>query len=515
MIPLFTREQMRDVDRAASERYQVPSLLLMENAGAHATAHLRRLYPGQLERALIIGGEGQNGGDGWVVARQLLALGFSPTCVLIGDEARVSGDARINLAALRALGASFRSLPAEVESLAEPIARATLIVDALFGTGLSRPLEGAHARVVALLAQARAPICALDLPSGIDANTGQVLGCAVRATSTVTFAGHKLGLHQYPGVEHAGTLECVGIGVPVMSEGQAGLIEPLDVAALLPPDAGDAHKGTRGHLLAIAGSRGKTGASLLAALGALRAGAGLVTLAADSETQRVLEHKVLEIMTAPFDEADPLSSLLELARDKRAALLGPGFGLSAERRELARALAQQLPIPCVVDADALTALGTDLELLRDAQGPRILTPHPGEASRLLGCSIPAVQADRCRAARELSQRAGQVVVLKGARTVIASPQGELRICRAGTPALGVAGTGDVLSGVVAALSVRVAPFAAAWAGVQIHAVAGQIAAQSDRGLLASEVAHAVPRALEQLRRRSASERLPGPRGRSR
>ena len=511
MIPLYTREEMRAVDRAASEQFRIPSIVLMENAGAGATRHLRRRYPHQLERILIVGGEGQNGGDGWVVARHLHALGLAAHCVLVGSQARVRGDAAINLAALLALGIPLTCLRDgdALDPLAAQVQAASLVVDALFGTGLTRPLEGLHARVVALMAQASAPICSLDLPSGVDANTGQVLGSAVRATSTVTFAGHKLGLHQYPGVEHAGTIERVSIGAPVKPSAKSGLIQARDVAELLPHDPGDAHKGTRGHVLAIAGSQGKTGAALLASLGALRAGAGLVTVAADPVTQRVLEHKVIEIMTAQFDEDDALASLLELATGKRAALLGPGFGLTSARRQLACALAVALPLPCVLDADALTALDGGLELLRDARGPRILTPHPGEAARLLGRSILAVQVDRCGAARELAQRSGQVAVLKGARTVIASPQGELRICRAGTPALGVAGTGDVLSGVVAALSVSVTAFAAAWAGVQIHAVAGQIAACGDRGLLASEVAGSVPRALERMRLSASRPRAEG------
>jgi hydroxyethylthiazole kinase-like uncharacterized protein yjeF len=504
MIPLFTREQMRAVDRAATERHQVPGLVLMENAGVGATEHLLRLYSGQLEHVLIVGGEGQNGGDGWVVARQLHARGFSPRCFLVGREDEVQGDARVNLEAVRAYGIALTVVSgAEVEQLVEAVRAASLVVDALFGTGLSRALGGDYARVVSILDQAHAPICALDLPSGIDADTGAVLGCAVRAHSTVTFAGHKLGLHQYPAVAHVGELACVGIGVPVPGAGDSALIESRDVAELLPVDRGDAHKGTRGHVLAIAGSRGKTGAALLSALGALRAGAGLVTIASDSETQRVLEHKVLEIMTAAHDDDDALSSLLALAKGKRAALLGPGFGLGSERRELVRSLVVALPLPTVIDADGLTALAGELELLRGATGPRILTPHPGEAAALLGCSTVEVQADRYRAVRELARRSGQVVVLKGARTVIASPEGALRICRAGTPALGVAGTGDVLSGVIAALSVSLTPFAAAWAGVQIHAVAGEIAAQTDRGLLASEVAGHVPAALDQMRRTRA------------
>jgi NAD(P)H-hydrate epimerase len=267
----------------------------------------------------------------------------------------------------------------------------------------------------------------------------------------------------------------------------------------LPRRPADAHKGSSGHVLAIAGSAGKTGAALLAATGALRAGAGLVTIASDAETRRALDHKVIELMTAELPEQCAAAAALSLASGKSAALLGPGLGLAPERRALARELALALPIPCVLDADALTALGADLAVLRTCAAPRVLTPHPGEASRLLGRPTAVVQADRLRAAQDLAEACGQVVVLKGARSVIASARGELRISRAGTSALGVAGTGDVLSGAIAALLASLAPFEAAWCAVELHARAGEIAARSDRGLLASEVADTIACALEQVR----------------
>jgi ADP-dependent NAD(P)H-hydrate dehydratase / NAD(P)H-hydrate epimerase len=501
MIPLYTREQMRAVDRAASESFGIPTLLLMESAGARATDHLQRRYPGQLGCVLIVGGEGQNGGDGWVVARHLAALGLTPRCVLVGDRERVRGDARVNFDALAALALAPIAFDASrLDELEAQLADASLIVDALFGTGLTRAIEGEHARVVQALGRASAPICSLDLPSGIDADTGQVLGVAVSAHTTVTFAGHKRGLHQFPGAAHAGTVECVSIGAPLGGEPRVGLIEPCDVVRRLTPAPEDAHKGTRGHVLAIAGSQGKTGAAQLAALGALRMGAGLVTIVSDEQTCRALDQKVIELMTFALDAHDPLASLLHFAEGKRAALLGPGFGLTPERRALASRLAAELALPCVLDADALTAMDGELERLQHARGPRILTPHPGEAARLLGRTVAEVQADRYAAARALAERSGQVAVLKGARTVIAAPDGDLRVCRAGTPALGVAGTGDVLSGVVATLLSQLAPFEAAWVGVELHAHAGELAATSDRGLLASELASALPSALERIRR---------------
>ena len=506
MIPLFTRAEMRAIDAAASAEIGLPSLVLMESAGVQALDAIAHTYPARLDDVLIVAGEGQNGGDGWVVARHLCARGRAPRCVLVGDPSRVRGDAQINLAALHKLGVAVRAVDgAGLAELEAQLERASLIVDALFGTGLSRPLEGIHARAVDAINATRAargvPVCALDLPSGIDADTGRELGRAVQASLTVTFAGHKLGLHQFPGVARAGALICVDIGVPATGDDKAGLIEARDLGVLLAPRPADSHKGSRGHLLALAGSAGKTGAAVLSALGAMRAGAGLVTIAADADTRRALDFKVLELMTAELSADAPRESALALAEGKGAALLGPGFGLDGDRRRLAQELARALPIPCVLDADALTAVAADVPALMGAAAPRVLTPHPGEAARLLGIDTKAVQADRYAAARAIATRSGQVAVLKGARTVIAAPDGRLRVCRAGTPALGVAGTGDVLAGVIAAqLSSHSDAFDAACAAVQLHAVAGEIAAISDGGMLASEVAHALPRALERLRR---------------
>ena len=502
MIPLLRRESVRALDRDAIERLHVPGVLLMENAGLGATDVLLREFGAGLARhVVVVGGVGQNGGDAWVVARQLLVRGFTPHCVLIGDSAKVQGDARINLEALRALGIDPRPCTdaAVLSSMLEP---ASLLVDGLFGTGLDRDIQGLQAQIIQALNAAQKPIFALDLPSGVDADTGQVRGVAVRAQCTATFAAHKPGLHQFPGAELAGRVHCVPIGVPPPTDPLWGLIEAADVERAVPVRHANAHKGTNGRVLILAGSRGKTGAALLSATSALRAGAGLVTIASDSETQRVLEHKVVELMTEALSDSSPFDDALALARTRDAALLGPGFGLSPEKRALAVRLAQELPLPCVLDADALTALGTDLGSLRSAAGPRVLTPHPGEAARLLGCAVPEIEQDRCTRALELAHLSGQVAVLKGARTVVAAPSGELRICTSGTPALGVAGTGDVLAGLIATLTVSLPPFTAAWAGVELHARAGTLAARGDRGLLASEVAQLLGPALEECRGRT-------------
>ncbi len=369
MIPVVTREEVRAIDADAITRLGVSGLVLMENAGSGATRVLLEQARASLERVLIVGGVGQNGGDAWVVARKLLVAGIVPRCVLIGARSRVQGDALPNFEALLKLGLSVECIEDEhaLFALQTAASRASLIVDGLFGTGLDRDIEGLYARVIAIINASSAVRVALDLPSGIDANTGQVLGIAVRADLTVTFAAHKRGLHQFPGVQCAGKVHCVDIGVPANADDRCALSEPGDVAQILKPRAEDAHKGTNGHVLAIAGSPGKTGAALLAAMGALRGGAGLVTIATHLQAQASLDHKVVEVMTAALSPApDTARSALTLAQGKTAALLGPGLGVDDEAASLARELACSLPLACVLDADALTALSQDVGILKHA-----------------------------------------------------------------------------------------------------------------------------------------------------
>lgn len=504
MIPLLTREAVRAMDADAVARLGLPSLVLMENAGVGATRVLLDRFADRLGRVVLVGGPGQNGGDAWVVARQLCNHRVTPVAVLLGDEASVRGDAAVNLAVLRALGAQVHVVSlADAGALGDHLEGASLVVDGIFGTGLDRSVSGGWASAVEAINGCGVPVVALDVPSGIDANTGAVLGTAVRARVTVTFAAHKRGLVQHPGADHAGEVVCVNIGVPGPDAGAPlGLLEPADAGRALGQRAAASHKGTAGHVLLVAGSPGRTGAAVLAGLGALRAGAGLVTIAADAQTRGALDHKVVELMTEslPDGPGQALSRALTLAEGKAAVALGPGVGLDDRARELMLGLAEHLECPAVLDADALTVLaGAGLDCLRKARGSRVLTPHPGEAARLLGCTIGGVQADRFDAASRLAGVTGAVVVLKGSRTVVWAPDGRGRVCPRGTPALGTAGTGDVLTGAVAALLAGREPLEAASVAVMIHALAGELAARSDRGLLAHEVADALPAAIEACR----------------
>ncbi|HEX7478028.1 MAG TPA: NAD(P)H-hydrate dehydratase [Polyangiales bacterium] len=503
MIPLLTREACRAIDADAITRLGVPGIELMEHAGRGAFDVIGTRMAHRLSHVVLVCGAGQNGGDGWVVARCLSLAGHAPRCVLVGERAQVRGDAAVNLAALDKLGVDVAQVHAsdDLPALEAALSGATLVVDALFGTGLDRPITGVLAQAVERINQSAAPVVALDLPSGVDANTGAVLGVAVRAQLTVTFAAHKRGLHQHPGASLAGEVVCVSIGVPSPTHAQAGLIEAADVRAYMPRRALDTHKGEAGHVLVVAGAPGRTGAALLSGMGAMRAGAGLVTLCPRAGARAALDAKVIELMTAdlPQELEQAVTALHALAADKDALVVGPGLGTDPQGAQLARRLAVEAQLPAVLDADALTALVSHLSLLHAAAGARVLTPHPGEAARLLGCSSAAVQQDRHGAALRLAEASRSVVVLKGAATLIAQPDGRMRVCPRGTPAMAVAGTGDVLSGVIAALLVQLSAFDAASVGVYLHAVAGELAARSDRGLLARELADAVPAALEAVR----------------
>jgi hydroxyethylthiazole kinase-like uncharacterized protein yjeF len=500
MLPLLTREAVRAIDRDAIDRLGVPGLTLMEHAGRGAFQVLRARFAACLERVLVVCGPGQNGGDGFVVARHLLWSGFRPRVALGCDAAQVTGDARANLERLRGLGV----VPERTRSAAELHAfgeAATLVIDALFGTGLTRPLEGSYAELVVAMESLPAPRVALDLPSGVDANTGAVLGVAPRVALTLSFAALKRGLYQHPGAALAGEVVCVPIGVPGPDSASVGLLEPSDVASWLPRRAADVHKGDAGRVLVVAGSPGHTGAALLAGLGAQRAGAGLVTLAPRSAARAALDAKVLELMTVAVAAEPALAAaeLLELGASCDALVVGPGLGTDPDGQALARSLARALPRPTVLDADALGAHAGQLDTLRNAAGPRVLTPHPGEAARLLGWTVARVQADRYAAASELAAQSGAVCVLKGAGSLVAAPDGRLAVCARGTPALASGGTGDVLAGVIGALLVALPAFEAAAAGVYLHALAGELAARSDRGLLARDVADRLPEALERCR----------------
>jgi NAD(P)H-hydrate epimerase len=506
---------MRALDGHTIERLGVPGDVLMESAGravAQAALELRRSDA----PVLCVCGAGNNGGDGLVAARHLHQLGVPVRVALLGSPSRLRGDAAANRRRLEAL-----EIPLEGERWRAPPAGG-VIVDAIFGTGLTRKVEGTAATSIRRIEAARAAgvgVLAVDLPSGLCADTGRVLGAAARADRTVTLGLPKLGLALEPGRGLAGEVQVARIGIADRAPGAEPAAELWTRAGAmrrLPPRPADGHKGRFGHVLVVAGSEGKTGAAALAAEAAVRVGAGLVTIGCPAGVNDILEVKCTEAMTAPLPDTEGRalaaaaeSAILALAATRDAVGLGPGIGREPETLGLVRAVAKQLERPLVLDADGLIAFRGDLALLAARGAPTLLTPHPGEAAALLGGTAAEVNADRPAAARRLAAETGAVVLLKGAASVTADPAGHLIVNPTGGPALGSGGTGDVLLGLVAGLLAQGAsPRDAAALAAYVHGAAADAWTREagGAGLLAGELSGRVPGVLAALRE------LPAPSG---
>lgn len=496
--------RMREADRRTIDEIGIPSIVLMENAGrAVAGAIEARFAAPARGRLAVLCGRGSNGGDGLVAARVLAERGAAVAVVLLGRGEDVRGDARTNLDVARRLGLPVAEAPDEAawEACRPEVAAADLVVDALVGTGLRAPLEGLPAAVVADVNAAGRPVVAVDLPSGLSADTGACIGASVEARVTVTLGAPKIPLVVSPAADRAGEMVVADIGIParVVDELAGPRVELLTRDALrahLPARARDAHKGDCGRIVVVAGSPGKTGAARLAGTGALRSGAGLVTVATPASCVGPIA-AVPEYMTAALPEtgdgtvrSTAVEVVLGLGADVVA--VGAGLGVGPEPRALVRALVERVPTPLVLDADALTVLAGDLGVLalrRDRV--TVATPHPGEMARLAGTTVGAVQADRLDAARRFATEHGVHVVLKGARTVIAAPSGGVRINASGNPGMATGGTGDVLTGVVAAWLAQIEDAEAATSlAVHLHGLAGDLAAQriGETALVAGDVA---------------------------
>jgi NAD(P)H-hydrate epimerase len=519
MIPVLSRAQMRAFDAHAIGPCRVPSLLLMENAGRGAADVIEREVMGGRARGhtvVVVCGTGNNGGDGFVVARQLLTRGARVTVWLAGDPARQSPDCRVNHDAFVGLGGKVEAaiLGGSQEGLAIATTAADVVVDALFGTGLDRPITDPMASVVRVLQDARAAgraqIAALDLPSGLDADTGVVVGggAAVAADLTITFAHLKLGLVTGSGARLAGPVHVVDIGVPdVVPDRSAELVEAADVAARIGKRAIDAHKYRAGHVAIIGGSPGRVGAALLAARGALRGGAGAASIATWPAAAAALEGRVPELMVTrlpglPHTPGGNWGEVDQVLAGKGAVVLGPGFGTDAEALAVAKYVLASFGGPIVADADAFSLFAGAPEALAAAGGRLVLTPHAGELARLLGYAkgADAIEHDRFAAVREAARKTQAVVLLKGPYTVVCSPDGRIVVSGTGVPALATAGSGDVLAGLIGALACHLAPFDAAWCGAFLHGVSGAAwqKEHGDRGLFAGEIADGLPAVLAAL-----------------
>jgi NAD(P)H-hydrate epimerase len=527
---IVTAAEMRRLDALMIQRYGTPGSVLMERAGAGATAALLEQFPhARRRRVVICAGKGNNGGDGFVMARLLRRKGVRAEVVLLGRGAAVKGDAARALEALRRTRVPITEVHAarEIAKLPAMIDGAAVLVDAVFGTGLNAPVEGRHADVLHLMNASGVPIFAVDIPSGLDADRGTPLGVAIQAEATATFGFPKLGQVIYPGVTHVGALAVVDIGIAAEAVSevrpQTRLLDAAEVAPLVPRRAPEAHKGTCGHVLVIAGSRGRTGAALLATHAACRTGAGLTTLAGPASLNDIFSSGVPEAMTATLPDADGLLRFDEtrvraVVEGKSAVIVGPGIGTHEDAEKLVRFLVSEIPLAMVVDADALTCVARDPDMLRAARARVVLTPHPGEMARLLGSDTESVQADRVATARRFAVERQCVLVLKGARSVVAAPGGAAWINPTGNPGMASGGMGDALSGILGALLAQgLSVEEAACLAVYVHGeVADHVASvRGPIGLLASDVIDGIPAGLARLRVRDDAAETRPPKSRRR
>lgn len=517
----LTAARMREVDRQTTDRYGIPSLSLMENAGIGVAdaVSARHSDLGRC-RVLVLCGKGNNGGDGFVAARHLAARGAQLSVHLFGEPSSLSGDAAANYERWKQVGATeIVRTAADLERLRPELGVCDVVIDALLGTGLAGPAKGLAAQAIEEVNRqaTKADVIAVDIPSGMASDSFESAGETIEADATVTFTAPKVGQLLPPNAERVGRLIVREIGSPrELFENDETLklhwLEHREFGGLKLERAPNSHKGTYGHTLIFAGSRGKSGAAALAGMGALRSGAGLVTIATPAPVQALVAVATPELMTEPLEatmEGTIAASVFtsgrwkELLEGKTAVALGPGLTTEAETARFVKSMVAECPLPLILDADGLNAFAGSAEALEKRKGPLAITPHPGEMARLVGASAREVQGRRLDVALEAARSWNCMVILKGFRTIVTTPEGRAYVNSTGNPGMATGGTGDVLTGILAGLS--------AWfgterwetvlaLGVYIHGLAGDIAAdcEGEISLIATDLLAALPRAFGQL-----------------
>ncbi len=513
---LLNAAQSRELDRISHDKYGIPSYSLMTRAGEAVAGALVERFPDAVNDVLVVAGKGNNGSDGFVAARRLIQDGFDVRAVLLGRVTDLKDDAARAYAEFRSCGG--KAIEASSESSLETALskQPSAVIDAIFGTGLNAEVKNGPRRAIETVNSFAVPTVAVDIASGVNSDTGAVMGAAIRASLTVTFGFAKFGHVSYPGAGQSGELRIVDIGFAPRAVDEIAprgrFLKHADLRHLIRARPVNSHKGMYGHPLVIAGGRGKSGAVLLASRAALRAGAGLVTAAVPESIQPIVAAGQAELMTEPiadrdghFDGAHAPDALKMILEGKNALIVGPGIGVSDDTKRLIEWLisdACERERPMLIDADGLNALAAiGCESLRRAHGPVVLTPHPGEAARLLDVTTKKINDDRVSAARTLAERTGACVLIKGARSVIASPDGDVYINSTGNPGMSTPGMGDALSGIVGALlGQHLRPLDALALGVFLHGYAAdRVASRIGRvGYIAGDLIDELPAALEAL-----------------
>jgi NAD(P)H-hydrate epimerase len=510
-MKVVTVAQMRDIEQAAIEEYGIPGIVLMENAGVEVVKQIENVL-GSLhnKRISVFTGTGNNGGDGYVVARHLYNQGAKVKVFLIGSKASVVGDALTNLQVITYMGIDVLEVTNSHDWDKVKIAMTftDCLVDALLGTGFTGQLRENMTQVVESINKMNKVTIAIDVPTGVDADTGQIQSVAVKASHTITFALAKQGLLLYPAASYVGELCVADIGIPRLllsdTQIQQNLITSNAAREIFSKRQPDVHKGSCGKVLVVAGSKGLTGAAALASDAAMRCGAGMVTLGIAESLHEIMEIKLTEVMTSPLPEVgdgfvgeDAFDEIVMLSLKNDVVAIGPGLGRQTETLDLVRQIVKNVDKPLVLDADALYALIDHTSILLEAKSMPVLTPHPGEMARLVGLTPEEVNQDRIFIARQAATEWGSIVILKGARTVVAFPDGEVYINSSGNAGMATAGAGDVLTGVITGLIGQgLSSHEAALAGVYLHGLAGDIVARGGMiGMVASDLIKALPAAI--------------------
>lgn len=519
-MKIVSTEEMRAIDRSTSEQFGVPSLALMENAGAAVAQAAIREFPGA-EHFAVVCGKGNNGGDGFVAARKLKEAGKDVGVVLLAKSEDVRGDAAVMLQRMALPFVSVTCSEDLQRELVPAMARADVLVDAILGTGIRPPVQGLYAEAIVAINEAQAPVVSVDIPSGADSDTmGPQTGTVIaRSDVVVTFTAPRPA-HVF-GQLTQGPIYCARIGSPaeaIVSELKLNLITTHDIATLFAPRKPDGHKGLYGHALTVGGSVGKAGAAAMAGLAALRSGAGLSTVATAKSALPMVAAFAFELMTEPLDETDAGTialSALEygrfdaIAADKDVIAFGPGISRNADTVQFVRTAVARARAPLVIDADGLNAFEGRAELLDGSARPLVLTPHPGEMSRLTGLTTKQIQSNRVEVARQFAEKNKLVLVLKGHRTLIALPDGAVWVNPTGNPGMATGGTGDVLTGLIAGLiaqNLNNIPDAII-AAVYLHGLAGDIARErmGEQCMIAGDLLNALSEAIMRIKRSAEGE----------